>query len=257
MLAKMKNSCLSHGSEYVVKPDVFSYNAILSAYALCDPDKANMILVGMEDSENTLKCVHVKPNAFCYTTCMNGYAKSGLRDKGRKAYELLQRMKSSYKSGNTDAKPNVVAYTAVINACAYCSVPSEASVSFDIACDTFEELLVNPEYGRPNQATYAQMLTALSKLLPSTRSRSILIRKIFSQCCRDGQVSKLVYHIYLRSAAIKSKALTYRNLPDEYKQNINLKRPRKKKESWKSLQVISVENKQLKNWRRRMIKYPI
>lgn len=220
VLKDMNNIYVEKTNRYI-RPDVFSYNAVISAFATCAPRRSDAILKILEKSCEENNPANVQPNCFCYSTCIDAYAKSNEKNKAMMAYQLLQRMKRTYLSGVTTAKPNVVVFTTVINACAYC-LEIEKPIAFDIACETFEELRQNPEYGSPNYATYTQMLTACSRLLPSSAARTTIMRKLFKQSCIDGNLSKVSYHIYSKSALSfveKEKARTYDDLPNEWKTN--------------------------------------
>lgn len=161
-------------------------------------------------------------------------------------------MNQIYRAGAKHVKPNAFAYTAVINACAY-SEGTERSDAFDIACETFEELRSNPAYGHPNHATYSQFLTAAIRLLPSTSShRMIMIRNIFRQCCRDGQVNPMVFRLYqkvMHESVIESQwslsknisGLTYEKLPVDWK--CNVKGFRKGKHTRREVNVIEMPSR--------------
>jgi len=244
-----------------VQPDVYSFNSVLFAWSnACQcagaPQRADAILEKMEEACRDIehckidKAGMVQPNTFCYTSCMNAWGKSKEKGKARRAYEILQRMNQMYRAGAKHAKPNVVAYTTVINACAY-SEGSERSDAFDIACETFEELRSHPGYGYPNHATYSQFLTAAIRLLPSLNSyRMDAIRKIFKQCCHDGQVNPMVFRLYQKVMnengtefpgllSKKILGLTYEQLPDDWK--CNVKGFRRGKCSHREVKVIAIK----------------
>ena len=222
-ILKNMNNIFSHDLNTNVKPDVFSYNAVISAFAPCDPSRCDAILSALELSNEEFNPACVKPNVFCFTTCIDAFAKSNVKNKAEKAYEILQRMKRIYLSGVKTAKPNTVVFTSVINACAYCS-ENEKSVAFDIACETYEELRAHDDYGTPNYATYIQMLTACSRLLPRSLTRTTIMCNIFGHCKSDGKVSKLAYHIFCKYAMTfrekQQHVLKYEELPTEWKMNM-------------------------------------
>jgi hypothetical protein len=86
-------------------------------------------------------------------------------------------------------KPNVVIFTAVINACARPAQVSEKLDSFQIAQLTMEEALV---LGEANFLTFAAFLGVCSHtLLPSTL-RDGTVKRTFEQCSDAGQVGRIV-----------------------------------------------------------------
>jgi Pentatricopeptide repeat domain len=100
-------------------------------------------------------------------------------EKARRAYELFGRQ----------CKPNVVIFTAVINACARPAQVSEKLGSFQIAQLTMEEALV---LGEANFLTFAAFLGVCSHtLLPSTL-RDGTVKRTFEQCRDAGQVGRIV-----------------------------------------------------------------
>lgn len=110
-----------------------------------------------------------------------------------KAYNVLQRMKDLYEAGTLSAAPNTHCFTAVINSCAYCENDAlEKRDALKVALATYKELERTPDYGRPNQVTYATILTALRNLLPPSDGRTAAAVSIFTRCCATGQMDKSV-----------------------------------------------------------------
>ena len=100
----------------------------------------------------------------------------------RKQYQL---------DGSASLKPNIVVYTAVINACNKPADSSEKEECFQIAQLCMEEIL-HGDVGKPNFLTFATFLGVCSStLLPSMR-RDYIVMKTFEHCCAAGQVGKIV-----------------------------------------------------------------
>ena len=74
----------------------------------------------------------------------------------------------SYESGNESAKPDLMAFNGVLNACAYTSLPDEKVEAFSILVST---LLLKQKYAQPHHSSYYTFLKACYKLLPKDESR--------------------------------------------------------------------------------------
>jgi hypothetical protein len=102
-------------------------------------------------------------------------------------------MKAMYESGIISSAPNAHCYTAVINSCAYCiDDETEKKTALGIALNTYKELERTPSHGSPNHVTYAELIGAISNLLPPSDKRTGAIQSIFKRCQEMGQVDILV-----------------------------------------------------------------
>jgi hypothetical protein len=99
--------------------------------------------------------------------------------------------KRSEESGGKNAKPNVVAFTAVINACNRPRDESEKEDAFQIAQLTMQEVLLG-RFGRPNFLTFATFLGVCASTLPPSIQRDYFVMRTFEQCCEAGQVGQIV-----------------------------------------------------------------
>jgi hypothetical protein len=119
---------------------------------------------------------------------------------------LFREMKQLYRSGNHEhLKPNVVAYNAVLNACAFCNPAGEyclhqSSRAMEMAHAVLKELdggnngkSKGNEFGvKPDQVTYGTFLKVCANQLPDCSTRQQIVEMIFKKCQRDGQVGNLV-----------------------------------------------------------------
>jgi hypothetical protein len=121
-------------------------------------------------------------------------------------------MKQLYRSGNHEhLKPNVVAYNAVLNACAFCHPAGDryglhqSSHAMEVAHAVLKELdggsssshvkgkAKGNEFGvRPDQVTYGTFLKVCANQLPDCSTRQQIVEMIFQKCQRDGQVGNMV-----------------------------------------------------------------
>ena len=192
-----------------VKPNVLTYNTMLSAWARsntkCAYYKSLAILRKMwklYEAGNE----GVKPDTTAYNTLISAISKSDREDKAQRALRLLREMDLLYRRNgedNVNLRPNEISYTSVLNSCAY-STADDHNVrrkALDTAIFTFEELKDSP-YGEPNHVTYYMYLQCCTNLIPSHDEvrRITLVEPVFLQCCKDGQVNQSVLN-QLRQAA--------------------------------------------------------
>jgi len=155
-------------------------------------ERAEHLLNWMLDIYEKEKDEAFKPSQLTFSAVINAWAKCKHFDKAIRARAVLDKMIEMYESGNSDAKPNTIVYTAVLNACAYTIGDSSAKLeSFQMATDAFKELC-RSRYGNPNHVTYGTFLTACRNLVPEGDSRASTVKAVFNKCCLDGQVSDLV-----------------------------------------------------------------
>lgn len=234
-----------------VKPNVLTYNSMLSAWARSNTKCAHW--KSLEVLRKMWKLYEagnegVKPDTTAYNTLISAISKSQREDKAQRALRLLREMDLLYRSGgedNMNLRPNEISYTCVLNSCAY-STANDYNVrrkALDTAIFTFEELRNSP-YGKPNHVTYSMYLQCCANLIPSDDElrRITLVEPVFQQCCRDGQVNHMVLN-QLRQAAPDDlfekllgeavqkkngtlKRVTVEDLPSEWKCNV-------RNEKWK------------------------
>lgn len=138
----------------------------------------------------------MQPDVVCYDALMNAFGWSEFPGKARKCFEIYQTMLKAYRNGvNPQAKPDIIACNAILNACAYQDVRNdfEREEVMKIAVQTFEEFQsAAPRFGWPNHITYANMLMNINKHVLDPEKRSNLAEATFWQCCKNGHVSVLV-----------------------------------------------------------------
>jgi hypothetical protein len=133
------------------------------------------------------------PNSHCFSAAIHAWAYSMEENKARRAYNILSHMRERHeKQGKEHCKPNCVAYTSVINACACPALKSEHDEALQIAQLAFDELLYNPQYGHPNFLTYASFLRVCATTMPAGPERDSIARSIFDKACAEGHVGHVV-----------------------------------------------------------------
>jgi len=238
--------------------------------------RAHQILNEMENQYAQTGDINVRPNTVAYSTVINAHARSrDMERKARSALGVLKKMEKLYRSGeNIEAKPTIVSYNSVLNTCASTyglgssggvdtssrteSGPSYQSSTPMIAGDecqpNYHQLLVLDIVKRlyhqiispqskvhADHFTYGTVLKACANLTsPRDGDDETLafIRRVFSRCCDDGQVSFGVC-FQLRQAVptslyrelIPPEAMDARNghfvmscLPPEWSRNVKEKK---------------------------------
>lgn len=138
-------------------------------------------------------------------------------------------MDKLYQAGNTEARPNEITYTAVINSCAFPSLPDTRTrrKALDTALFTLKELQ-GSRYAQPNQVTYGTFIRACSNLLhDDDELRREIIKRVFQQCCKDGQVGQMVlnytpkdlYGELLARVVQPNGKVSLHDLPPEWRRN--------------------------------------
>ena len=211
----------AEGSSHV-QPNVQTYTSVVDAYAKSrEPDaakKAEAILNRMEDDGM------VRPNAHTYTAVIQAYARSDLASKAKHAQSILHRMKDDYKNGNEDARPSVVTYNTVLNACEF-SAGEESGMeeAFRVACETLDEVR-SCEYVAPDDITYGTFLGVIAKLMPKSDTTNDLIELVFKRCCADGQLGPVTLKKLSGAASVsRYRRLlggTEENIPPEWTCNV-------------------------------------
>lgn len=177
------------------RPDVYSYQSLIAAWSRTSmsgtPQKAEEVLDYL-DMEARMGKTYLTPNCHCYVAAIHAWSHSEEHFKSRRAYEILCHMRDLYKqTSKEELKPNVVAYTAVLNACALPVDKLERESALAIAQLVMEELRI---YGhdRPNFLTYAAFLHVLGSTIPNGTRRDDLSRQAFNEARANGQVGYIV-----------------------------------------------------------------
>ena len=89
------------------------------------------------------------------------------------------------------AKPNVVAFTAVLNACSRPANIAERKEAFDIAQRTMSQLS-SGIYDRPNFLSYAAFFSVCATSVDRGAFRDSIVRTTFEHCVETGQVGQIV-----------------------------------------------------------------
>lgn len=207
--------------DYIVKPDEVSLCGVLNAWAnnaeLGGARRAQQILDSIEDLSTKER--GFQHTTICHNIVIKAWGRSKDPDAVQRAEAILARLEKNWNSNKDDIlKPDVTTYSSVINCCAYYSVggvdrhrdmkedsdlrSKGRNEAFQVAVRTFRKMCAS-KTSRPNNVTYGTLFKAIAHLTPMNEEREILIRKIFDQCCREGEVDTFVLS-QVRNAASSS-----------------------------------------------------
>lgn len=156
-----------------------------------------------DDTEDASSQLLLRPNAHCFAAAIHAWAHANAEpDRAKQAYLLLQEMRKRHEElGQKECMPNVVVYTAAINACVNPCDKSECKKSFKIAQLVFEELVYS-KYARPNFLSYAAFLRVCSSTLPlGSKQRDAVVKRAFNMSCKEGFVGKMVFQQFKEAAS--------------------------------------------------------
>lgn len=261
LLQRMIEDSLNDAS--AVKPNRTSFNSVLNAwarYSRYDPEapvKAEELLNLMYDLYYSGRLETVKPDGVTYSTLINAWARSGDRqDKVQNARRLLNTMLSKYDADEEDMRPNVMAYTSVLNAAVHSpasslaleadggdldSFTSEAEDAagsvYSILMETYEELLKDPyNVGlAPDHFVFSTMLQAIRQHTDhNSAERRQMVESVFDDACAAGEVSSFVIRALrdacpsidllerlLRSPELARELRDVSQLPQEWTRNVD------------------------------------
>ncbi|CAJ1941407.1 unnamed protein product [Cylindrotheca closterium] len=155
-------------------------------------ERAEALLNWLIDINEVENDEELMPNEFTFTSTISAWGKTRKFGKAARARSILSKMIKMHQNGVIKAKPNVHAYTAVINSCAYCENDLlEKRDALQIAVKTYKELVAS-EHAKPNQVTFATLLTALRNLMPAGEKRAAAAKTVFQHCADAGLVTELV-----------------------------------------------------------------
>jgi PPR repeat. len=203
ILSEMQKEYYENGNPQV-KPNCRTYTTIIDILAKSGepnaPQRCLDILQEMEQQYIAGGDIYSKPNVFTYTAAINCFARSKDKQKAVQAVNILQRMEEQYRQGNDSARPNVIAYNSVLNACAYALSDADAAeTAFKIACLVFDEIRTSCHV-QPTHVTYGTFLRVCANLMPTSDVKDRLVEATFKRCAKEGLVSNMVWR-NLKAAA--------------------------------------------------------
>ena len=119
-------------------------------------------------------------------------------------------------------KPDVFVFTVLIKSCAHSKAnQADALTVARMALDAVE----SPEYGPPNDISYATMMTAINRLCDNSDEKERLFEDVIRRCGERGLLSNQVLHEMNQGASAQSvldKVTTRRRFDPNWSANIPL-----------------------------------
>ncbi|KAL3922655.1 MAG: hypothetical protein SGILL_002089 [Bacillariaceae sp.] len=182
-------------------PNIFLYTAAVNAIGRShrEPGRAQQIVDRVESSFLRATSWKPKPDVLFYNALINAYGWSDMQGKSRKCAEVLQHMIDLFDSRELpNARPDIISFNSVLNACAYEKPSSESSNAeiLEIATDTYERLNSgrgDQSFGRPDLSTYIQMMINIINHIPRhDERRGPMAEVVFFRCAEDGLVGPAI-----------------------------------------------------------------
>ena len=150
-----------------IKPDLISFNTIISAWS---KTKDHFAADRAEEVFNILQCSKDKfgilPDTKTYNSLINVWSTSRNSQKAlKRVEEILSIMKTSYKSGNTNAGPTRVTYNSILDVIAKSRRKDAGKRAEDILLE-MEHLSSTNEFGQnlsPDKYSYSSVINAYAK----------------------------------------------------------------------------------------------
>ncbi|KAL7540613.1 hypothetical protein ACHAWF_006736 [Thalassiosira exigua] len=154
---------MERGGKDDVRPNQRTYASVIHAFArVGKAEVADDILSRMKDRHASGDEAS-KPDAVCYSSVLEAYAKKGGEDAAYRAESLLREMEERYDDGDANVKPNARTYRAVIDALGKSDRPRAAEKAEKI----LEEMIDLSSRGardlRPNTIIYNSVIDAYAR----------------------------------------------------------------------------------------------
>lgn len=216
-LLRRMEELFESGENVDAKPNVRSFNSVINAWAKSGREDAASKAEGVLDLMEFLYETgnkDVRPDVHSFTTVINGkylscgdsrtrrlshgvsinsaWARSQRTGKAERTLNLFREMIKLHEAGNEQLRPNIVAYNAVLNACAFTSGETrENNKAVEIAHSVLQHI-ESEKYSNPDQVTYGTFLKVIANQMPDCDSRTKVVAAVFRKCCKEGQVGNLV-----------------------------------------------------------------
>lgn len=139
-----------------------------------------------------MKDARMGPDARSYRLVLSAWSKSGAVDKAERALGVLRRLQAHVRRGNDLPASEEIAYSLVINACAFTTGSIEAEAqAFRIAVDVLNELLSRKDVD-PTPQTFVWFFQACSRLRASPGLQESQAVRAFDECRHRGLVTGAV-----------------------------------------------------------------
>lgn len=179
-----------------------AFNIVMNNFSKVGGENAALKVENIFRSMNNNDFGHqLEPDEFSYSICMSTWARSRESNAATKVKDLLDEMITSYENGHKQLRPSRIFFDTVLKACSHANVDSHQNYPLTLAIDTFGRMKDSNEWaGEISPTTYSHMLAVCKKhMVNNPAKRSMLLVKLFEQCCEDGCLSSSVLNQYRHS----------------------------------------------------------
>ena len=132
------------------KPDIISYNSVLSAYSKAGMGHKAMEMLKWLESKFEDNASDLQPDIISYNSVLAALAKGREAGATEQAEELLEKMEALARAGKRQVKPNKISYTTVIDAWSHSGIPGQEMRAYKLVArmiKSFEEgdLSIKPD----------------------------------------------------------------------------------------------------------------
>jgi len=189
------------------RPSSASYMIIIEAWSKRSrfdsvaAKKAEELLHHAEHLSATNKNPDLALNVHAYTSVINAWSRSRDYNKAKRALKILRYMNDKYKETKDEMiRPNMWTYNSAINACAMCQGDStQQGEALKISFAILKAIKASKKEVA-NHVTYGTLLKAANNLLPPGAERDAILKAIFENAKKDGQVESGIL-LQLRNGA--------------------------------------------------------
>ena len=212
---------LSINGDISFSPNLVTYSTLLHAIKEY-PNRQNLViaeaLLGEMERISKQGNLEIFPDNRCYTFVISAYAKSSEMRKAWKAKQLLDRMMCN------GINADIYTYTAALSACRNSiEVKEKEKVEIlDILLKFIDRMKIDKIH--PNEVTYAVMLEAIARLCTDEGKRTMLLKKIFTSCCKEGFVTKRILDQIPMEAREQPETSWNRNVSKQIKTKYRISR---------------------------------
>jgi hypothetical protein len=196
-------------SEAYQCPTTVTFNSLLAVYAKSNDQKAAekaeeylRRMNGLNAAEKT----NIQPDMISYRTCIDAWIRRKTSLSPPKVEALVKDLIDKYQNqGREDLRPDSNVLDLILKACNLAPITWNMNKgekeTIEIANRTFTLLRGRNEFNaQPTHSTYAFMFRILSRHMNFADPRyDLLMKSLWTQCCRDGLVSEFTLESLRRS----------------------------------------------------------
>eukprot|EP00934_Nitzschia_sp_Nitz4_P001001 Nitzschia sp. Nitz4//scaffold338_size18487//7337//8869//NITZ4_008788-RA/size18487-processed-gene-0.4-mRNA-1//-1//CDS//3329548335//1001//frame0 len=158
---------------------------------------------------DTTARAELTPNIYLLNAALWVMSEAKEDQKAVHAKALFDKFKNHRISS---ARPDTRSYRHVLQACATTQSNEHKLQAFEIAVQVWQELTVDALH-HPDGRCVFQFMEACANLLPEGETRDNYVKLVFSRCCADGLVDKMVWKKFKQAASSSLQTETIQGDP--------------------------------------------